>query len=376
MFRDLDAVLDVGIDQRASDIVFTRSSPVAFKINGKWAFTNAEPLAPEKVKTLIYSVLSPQQIARFERERELDFSFEVVRREPPPPEAPAEAAPVMVGHRFRGNLFQQRGTIGAALRLIPKEVPSIRALGLPAILETFALKPQGLFLVTGPTGHGKTTTLASMIDVINTNRRAHIVTVEDPVEYVHKNKMAIIEQREVFEDTLSFGAALRHVLRQAPDVIMVGEMRDPETISAALTAAETGHLVLATLHTNDAAKTIDRIIDSYPPYQQTQVRAQLALTLEAIVSPRLISTQDGRGRVVAVELLINTLPVQNLIREQKIYQIYSVMETSSKDGMIVLDASLRQLYFDRKISLAEAKARMRNPASLEQKRASGSEAAR
>jgi twitching motility protein PilT len=367
---DMRQVFDLAIEHAASDIVLTRGAAIAYKINGRWATVNADPLTHEAVKALVYSLLGNDQIARFERQRELDFSFEVEQKERDlsgggesgrsdmPPKTPPR-------YRYRGNAFFQRGSPGAVLRLIPKEIPSFEQLGLPPIFETFALEPQGLVLITGPTGHGKTTTCAAMIDTINRNRRCHIVTIEDPIEYVHRNKSSIIEQREVGEDTPSFATALRHVLRQAPDVILIGELRDQETFAAALTAAETGHLVLATLHTNDCVKTIDRIVDAFPPHQQSQVRAQLALTLTAIASQRLIPTQDNKGRVLAIELLVNNTAIANLIREQKIYQIYSVMETASKEGMMTMDASITKLYQAGKISLAEAKLRMKSPQTLE-----------
>ena len=386
---DMRQVLDLAVDHGASDVVITRGAPISYKINGRWAQVSAEPLNHEAAKALVYSILSSEQIARLEKSRELDFSFEL-DRSPSPAAAPPAAAPLPTNavkvleapapppkqtrYRYRGNAFFQRGTPGAVLRLVSREVPTIEQLGLPTVFETFSLEPQGLVLVTGPTGHGKTTTLAAMIDTINRNRRCHVVTIEDPIEYVHKNKTSIIEQREVGDDTPTFPSALRHVLRQAPDVILIGEMRDQETFSAALTAAETGHLVLATVHTNDCVKTIDRIIDSYPPHQQSQVRAQLALTLTAIVSQRLIPTQDGKSRVVAVELLVNNTAVANLIREQKIYQIYNVIETSSKEGMMTMDASITKLYQAGKISLAEAKLRMKNPQLLDMRRPEGSAA--
>jgi twitching motility protein PilT len=384
MAHDLRRILELAIEHGASDVVLTAGASIAYKIHGRWAQVNVDPLTGDEARALVDAVLGAERTARLDRERELDFSFEF---EMPPREAkPAAAAapPLPEGaiaavgkgpepappaerrrYRYRGSAFFQRGAPGVVLRLVPREIPTLEQLGLPAAFETFALQPQGLFLVTGPTGHGKTTTLAAMVDAVNRNRRCHVVTIEDPIEYVHRSRLAVIEQREVGSDTPSFASALRHVLRQAPDVILIGEMRDQETFQAALTAAETGHMVLATLHTNDCVKTIDRIVDSFSPYQQNQVRAQLALALTAIVSQRLIPMQDGKGRVAALELLINNAAIGHLIREQKIYQIYSVIETSSKEGMLTMDASIVKLYQTGKISLAEAKLRLKNPALLE-----------
>jgi twitching motility protein PilT len=347
---DLTAILSLAAERGASDIVVTRGSPVALKLAGRWEPVGAAPLTAEGAKAIVYSGLSNDQIARLEKEWELDWSFELAKE---------------ARLRFRGNAFFQRGAVGAVLRLLPRDVPSPTDLGLPPALEARVHEPQGLILVTGPTGHGKTTTCAALVDAVNRTHRAHIVTIEDPIEYVHRNKSSIVEQREVGADTHSFAAALRRVLRQSPDVIMIGEMRDPETISAALTAAETGHLVLATLHTNDAAKAIDRIVDSYPPHQQGQIRSQLSLALSAIASQRLVPRADGKGRVLAMELLINTAAVANLIREGKIYHIYAVLETASKDGMITMDAALRRLVTEGRISLSDARLRMRNPGQLQ-----------
>ncbi len=346
---DLTAILALAAEHGASDIVITRGSPIALKLNGHWKQAGGDPLNSEQSQKLVYSGLTPSQIARLEKERELDWSFEF-----------GGAA----RFRFRGNAFFQRGSVGAVLRLVPREVPQPAELGIPQAVEALAAEAQGLVLVVGPTGHGKTTTCAALIDSINRSRRVHVVTVEDPIEYVHRNRLSIIEQREVGDDTPSFASALRRVLRQAPDVIMVGEMRDLETISAALTAAETGHLVLATLHTNDAVKTIDRILDSYPTHQQSQVRAQLALALTAVVSQRLLPRADGRGRVLAYELLMNTTAVANLIREQKIYQIYAILETASRDGMVTMDSTLKRLVLEGKIKAADARGRMKNPGTL------------
>ncbi len=344
----MSQLLKFALEHNASDVLISAGSPPALRINGELVLTNAPPLTPDASKSLVYSVLENRQIARFEEEMELDFSIFV------------EGA-----HRFRGNVYMQRGCVGAAFRLIPTEIPSIDDLGLPEKLKELSLLHQGFVLITGPTGHGKSTTQAAMVDYINANRRAHIVTVEDPIEFMHRNKKSIIDQREVGEDTRSFADALGRVLRQDPDVILVGEMRDLDTISAALTAAETGHLVITTLHTNDAVQSIDRLLDVFPPHQQGQIRSQLAFSLTAVLAQRLVPTADGKSRVVATELLINTTAVANLIREGKAHSIYSIMETQAKEGMHTLDSSLKDLYLSGRITYEEAKARMRNPATLD-----------
>jgi twitching motility protein PilT len=305
-------------------------------------------LAPEDVKKLVYGVLADPQIARFEREKELDFSFTLRAK-----------------IRFRGNVFMQRGSVGAAFRLISWTIPTLAELQLPPIIADLALAPQGLVLVTGPTGHGKSTTQAAMIDLINGKRKCHIVTVEDPIEFLHAAKLSVIEQREVGDDTHSFANALKHVLRQNPDVILVGEMRDPDSLSAAITAAETGHLVISTLHTNDCAQAVDRIIDSFPAYQQNQVRSQLSMALLAVFAQRLLPRADGKGRIPAVEILRNSAAVANLLREGKTHQIYSIMETHAKDGMKTMDAALKELYLKGLVGYEQARRNMRNPMNLE-----------
>ncbi len=344
----MSELLKFALQHSASDVLISAGSPPALRINGELVLTNSPPLTPDASKSLVYSVLENRQIARFEEEMELDFSIFV------------EGA-----HRFRGNVYMQRGCVGAAFRLIPTEMPSLDDLGLPEKVKDLAMRHQGLILCTGPTGHGKSTTQAAMVDHINARRRSHIVTIEDPIEFMHRNKKSVIDQREVGEDTRGFAAALSHVLRQDPDVILIGEMRDLDTIAAAMTAAETGHLVIATLHTNDAVQSIDRLLDVFPPYQQGQIRSQLAFSLTAVLSQRLIPTADGKGRVVATELLINTGAVANLIREGKAHAIYSVMETQAKEGMHTLDTSLKNLYLKGRITYEEAKARMKNPATLD-----------
>jgi twitching motility protein PilT len=380
MAHDMRRILELALEHGASDAVVTAGAVVGYKINGRWAALSGEPLTAEQSRALVHAVLSPEQAARLEREREIVFSFEVDfgARAAKEGEAPAPAGAVAVAApdperrraRFRGSAFFQRGAVGGVFRLISKEVPSIEQLGLPTSLETFALQPQGLVLVAGPGGHGRTTTIAAMIDAVNRNRRCHVISIEDPVEYTHRSRLAVIEQREVGGDTPSCASALRQAARQAPDVIAISEMRDAETFAAALAAADAGQLVLACAPGGDCVKVIDAIIDSFPPHAQGQVRAQLAQALIAVVYQRLIPTQDGKGRVVAVELLVNSATVAGLIREQKIYQIYGVLESAgAKDGMIAMDASITRLYQTGRISLAEAKLRMKNPSSLEIRRA-------
>lgn len=341
--RDL---LRVAVTEKASDLLVTVGAPAVLRIQGELVSTNTPVFAHEETLSLIRSVLTSEQVETLERDRELDFAVELDG----------------VG-RFRGNAFFQRGSMGAAFRLIGREIPSIETLGLPPVLQDYALMPQGLFLVTGPTGHGKSTTQAAMIDIINTQTRKHIVTIEDPIEYLHENKKSIIEQREVGSDTHSFADALRHVLRQDPDVVLIGELRDLETIRTALTAAETGHLVIATLHTNDCVQSIDRLVDVFPPHQQSQIRSQLSLTLQAILAQRLVRGVTG-DLVLATELLVNNSAVSNLIREGKVHQIYSVMETHAREGMRLMDSSMRDLYRNGEISFEEARKRMRHPDSL------------
>lgn len=344
---DMAELLNFAAQKSASDLILTAQSPPILRINGEMRFLSGEPMKPEEVKQIVYSVLDDGQIARFESENELDFSLFVRGMQ-----------------RFRGNVFLQRGCVGACFRLIPKNMPQIGELGLPPVVEELAMRQMGLVLVTGPTGHGKSTTQAAMINIINERRRCHIVTVEDPIEFVHESKHSVIEQREVGMDTQSFKNALRHVLRQAPDVILIGEIRDLDTIAAALTAAETGHLVITTLHTNDAVQSIDRLVDAFPPHQQNQIRSQLALSLLAVVAQRLVPRSDGQGRVVAVEVMKNISASAHLIREGKIHNIYTVMETQSREGMVTMDAALKKLYLKGSITRDEAKKRMRHPEQL------------
>ncbi len=341
-------VLRLAISQNASDAIITAGVPPALRVNGELFYTKAPPLQPQDTQRLIYDVLTDDQIARFEREKELDFSLSMGGE-----------------HRFRVNCYWQRDAVGAAFRVIPRDIPDLDGLGVPAIMRELVLSHQGLILITGPTGHGKSTTQAALIDIINTERRVHIVTIEDPIEFLHFSKSSVIDQREVGHDTLSFAQALRHVLRQDPDVILIGEMRDLETMQTALTAAETGHLVIATLHTNDAVQSVDRIIDSFPPHQQSQVRAQLSFCLLAILSQRLVPRKGGGERVLATELLCNNAAVANLVREGKVQQIYGVMETQSRIGMYTMDFNIKDLYLKGIVEREEARRRMRNPTLLD-----------
>ena len=345
---DIGDLFQLAVKRSASDILISANTPPALRINGELAFVNCGAVTADETKALVYSILGSDQIAKFEAEKELDFSLYVQDL-----------------HRFRANVYLQRGCVGAAFRLIPGVIPSSEELGLPRMVEDLALRPQGMVLVTGPTGHGKSTTQAAMVDLINKQRRVHVITVEDPIEYVHTNQKSVVDQREVGGDTHSFSAALKHVLRQDPDVILIGEMRDLDTISAALTAAETGHLVLATLHTNDAIQSVDRLLDVFPPHQQGQIRTQLGFCLLAVIAQRLIPRIDRPGLVVATEILMNTSASANLIREGKTHQLYTVMETSARDGMHTMDSSLKQLYLKGIIAYEEAQKRMRNPKVLE-----------
>ncbi|HNR29612.1 MAG TPA: type IV pilus twitching motility protein PilT [Candidatus Hydrogenedentes bacterium] len=344
---DINDLFELVAREKASDLLISAGAPPILRINGQLFRTRTESLTPEATQALIYGFLTEEQIAHYEEHKELDFSLAVGRR-----------------HRFRVNVYRQKSSVTAALRPIPEVIPTIDELGLPQIAHDLAHARQGLILVTGPTGHGKTTTQAAIINKINKERACHVITVEDPIEYVHTHNQSIVDQREVGGDTRSFAAALKYVLRQAPDVILIGEMRDLETIQAALTAAETGHLVLATLHTNDAIQTVDRIIDVFPGNQQQQIRFQLSMTLLAILSQRLLPKADGQGRILAYELLLNNAAVANLIREGKTHQVHSVLETSYREGMTTLDRSLKALYTKGLITREEAIAHMRNPKEL------------
>ncbi len=321
-----DVLLEV-IDRRASDLHITAGAPPTVRVRGRLVPMEGFPvLTPNDTREIVYSILSEGQRQKFENNWQLDFAYQI----------PGRA-------RFRVNAYMQRSAVGAALRLIPFDVVPLERLGLPAAVAEFANRPRGLVLVTGPTGSGKSTTLASLIDVINATREEHIMTVEDPIEFLHSHKKCIVNQRELGSDAVSFAEALKGALRQDPDVILVGEMRDMETIGTAITAAETGHLVFATLHTQDTPQTIDRIIDVFPSEQQGQVRAMLSVALQGIMTQMLLPTADGAGRCVAAEVLVPTPAVRNLIRESKTHQIYSVLQTGASHGMQTMDAALAQL---------------------------------
>lgn len=324
---DLIELVNLGTERKASDIHLTVGIPPTLRIDGKLIAINNTPLRTEDTVDLIHQALTENQITELEEKGELDFSYS----------SPG------VG-RYRVNAYRQRGSYGMALRIIPMRIPAMKELGLPKVMSDLARLPRGLILVTGPTGSGKSTTLASMIDQINRERNCHILTLEDPLEYLHKHNKSIVNQREIGNDSMTFGSALRGALRQDPDVILVGEMRDLETISIAITAAETGHLVLSTLHTLGAAKTIDRIIDVFPPHQQQQVKVQLSSVIQAVVSQQLLPRADGKGRVAAFEVMVANPAVRNLVREGKIHQIDTTIQTGAKQGMQTMDSSLINLY--------------------------------
>jgi len=315
------------LDRGCSDLHISAGARPTVRTNGSLESMEDRPImTPPVIQRMLYAILTQRQREKFEEELELDFAYAV----------PGKA-------RFRVNLYRQRDALGAAFRLIPYEIKPLEELGIPPVIGNFAMLPRGFVLVTGPTGSGKSTTLASVVDLANRQRRDHIMTVEDPIEFLHRHKSCLVNQREVGEDTWSFQNALKHVLRQDPDIILVGEMRDLETISVALTAAETGHLVFATLHTQDAAQTIDRVIDVFPPHQQQQIRVQLAGALQGVVCQTLAKTADGRGRAVATEVLVATPAVRNLIREGKTHQIYSALQAGARHGMHTMDQHLSEL---------------------------------
>jgi twitching motility protein PilT len=341
-------LLKVMIEKGASDLHITTGSPPRLRVDGKLIPLDHPPLTPVETKSLCYSILTDAQKHKFEENNELDLSFGVKGLS-----------------RFRGNVFMQRGAVAGAFRTIPFEIRTFQDLGLPEIVNDLVKRPRGLILVTGPTGSGKSTTLAAMVDRINSERYDHIITVEDPIEYLHGHKKCLINQREVNADTSSFKAALRYVLRQDPDVVLIGEMRDLETIEAALTVSETGHLTLATLHTNSAVQTINRIIDVFPPHQQEQIRVQLSFVLEGILSQQLIAKKSGKGRALAIELLVPNPAIRNLIREDKIHQIYSSMQTGqSRYGMQTMNQSLVELYTKGHISYEDAVGRSPVPEEI------------
>ncbi len=340
---NLKEILASAMKKNTSDVILTAGRPPMLRINGNLTSDGNTTLNENDLKTLIYSVISEDQKNDFEAHSELDLAIEF-------PDS----------GRFRVNVFKQMGKIGAALRPIMSNIPTLESLLLPPIAAEFCNLPNGLICVTGPTGSGKSTTLAAMINHINKNRACHIITVEDPIEFVHTHKLSVIEQREVGKDTETYTSALKYVLRQCPDVILIGEMRDLETIAAAITIAETGHLVFATLHTQSAAKTIDRIIDVFPPYQQQQIRAQLATTLKGVISQVLLPKQDGSGRVAAREIMVVNSAISNLIREGKVYQIPTAIQTGSSIGMISMEQSLLSLKNDGIISNDVYQARTRS----------------
>ena len=347
---NLQQLLKAMVEQGASDLHITTGTPPQLRIDGVLVPLRVNPLSPVDTKQLCYSVLTDTQKLHFEEDHELDLSFGVRGLS-----------------RFRANLFMQRGAVAGAFRTVPFKILSFAELGLPPVIEELCNRPRGLILVTGPTGSGKTTSLAAMIDKINSERHEHIVTVEDPIEYLHPHKKCLVNQREVGSDTESFKRALKYILRQDPDVVLVGEMRDLETIEAALVTAETGHLCFATLHTNSAVQTINRIIDVFPPNQQSQIRAQLSFVLEGIISQALLPRATGQGRIAALEVMIPNAAIRNLIREDKVHQIYSIMQIGQgKSGMQTLNQSLASLYLRRLITLEEAVGHTSDPDELEQ----------
>lgn len=320
------------------------------RVRGELIPLEYPPLKPQDTRQLCYSVLTDAQKHRFEENQELDLSFGVRGLS-----------------RFRANVFMQRGALAGAFRLIPYQIRSFQELGLPSVVDELCSKPRGLILVTGPTGSGKSTTLASMIDKINTDRREHIVTIEDPIEFTHQHKSCIVNQREVHQDTKGFHSALRSILRQDPDVVLIGEMRDLETMEAALTVSETGHLTFGTLHTNSCVQTINRVIDVFPAHQQPQVRAQLSFVLEGVLCQTLIPTLDGRGRALSLEIMVPNAAIRNLIREDKVHQVYSQIQVGqAKSGMQTMNQSLLNLYQRRVISFDDAMSRSADPDELKQ----------
>ncbi len=346
----LHQLLKTLVEQSGTDLHVTTNSPPQIRVDGKLVPLQLPPLTAPETKALAYSVLTDNQKHRFEENLELDFSFGVRGLA-----------------RFRANIFSQRGAVAAAYRTIPWEVKSFQDLGLPDVVANLCDKPRGLILVTGPTGSGKSTTLAAMIDKINNEDKGHIVTIEDPVEYLHGHKSCIVNQRELFADTHSFSNALKSVLRQDPDVVLIGEMRDLETIEAALRIAETGHLTFGTLHTNSAAQTINRIIDVFPAHQQSQIRAQLSFVMEGILCQALLPKASGKGRCLAMEILVPNSAIRNLVREDKIHQIYSMMQTGqSQFGMQTFNQSLASLYFKKQITLTTALSHSSNPDELQE----------
>jgi len=356
---NLHQLLKAMVEKGASDLHITTNSPPQLRIDGKLVPLKTAPMTPVETKQLCYSILTDAQKHKFEEENELDLSFGVKGLS-----------------RFRSNIFMQRGAVAGAFRLIPFKILTFQDLGLPAIATELSKRPRGLILVTGPTGSGKSTTLASIIDKINTDRHEHIITIEDPIEYLHPHKNCLVNQREVGADTANFKKALKYILRQDPDVVLIGEMRDLETIESALVVSETGHIAFGTLHTNSCVQTINRILDVFPPYQQPQVRAQLSFVLEGVMSQALLPKQGG-GRVLAVEVMVPNPAIRNLIREDKVHQIYSQMQIGqSKFGMQTFNQSLLALVQRRQISMEEAIGRSSDPDELRNMVGGGGMAAR
>ena len=353
---DFADVLSHMVEVHASDVHLTPGFAPALRIRGRIVpMEGQDPLTPQDTREIVYSILNDDQRKRFENNQQLDFAYAI-----------PEVA------RFRVNCYFQRGAVSAAFRHIPQEIKTVADLGLPAVLQEFTRKPRGFVLVTGPTGSGKTTSLAAMIDAINKEREEHILTIEDPIEFLHRHQKCIVNQREIGADAKDFALALKAALRQDPDVILVGEMRDIETISTALTAAETGHLVFATLHTQSTSQTVDRIIDVFPAGQQAQVRMQLSIALQGIITQQLLPTSDGSGRVCACEVLIPTPAIRNLIREGKTHQIYSAIQTSGSTGMQTMDAHLAQLVRQGRITRKLAEQRAAVPEELRRLLGTGS----
>ncbi len=346
----LPELLKTLVDMGGSDLHIATNTPPQVRVNGELQRLKLPELVPSETKQMVYSVLTDAQKKRFEETMELDFSFGIKT----------------LAARFRCNVFTQRGAVGAVYRLIPEKIRSFGELGLPAVLATLADRPRGLILVTGPTGSGKSTTLAAMLDKINAERHGHILTIEDPIEYIHQHKGCLVNQREVHSDTASFSIALRAALREDPDIVLIGEMRDLETVESALKIAETGHLTFGTLHTNSAAQTINRIIDVFPAGQQAQIRTQLSLVLEGVVCQALLPRADGKGRVVSLEILVPTSGIRNLIRDDKVHQIYGQMQTGQeKLGMQTANQSIASLYQKRLITLDTAMSASSNKDELQ-----------
>jgi twitching motility protein PilT len=350
----LDDLLKLLVRNEGSDLHLRANEPPVFRIHGDLRRTNFPRLEPRCIQTIMYEIMGPERIQRYERDLECDLAYQIKGLA-----------------RFRVNVFKQQDNVGAVMRLIPIRVQSIDELGLPPVLKDVASLPRGLVLVTGPTGSGKSTTLAAMINHINESSPVHIITIEDPIEFMHSDKVAALNQREVEMDTRTFADALRHVMRQNPDVILVGEMRDNETMQLAITAAETGHLVFSTVHTTDAAQTIDRIVDVFEPERQEQIRMQLAVTLQAVISMTLMPRADRPGRVPAFEIMIATPAIRNLIRERKTHQIYSTIQTSVDLGMQTLDNHLLDLYRKGVITFEMALSKSSNPSEFSARAAAG-----